>query len=253
MKRKNALKRINLNAMVGFAESLGCRRRVLLNYFAEQLREDCGNCDNCLHPAETFPGLVAAQKVLSCVFRVNQRFGMMHIIDILRGAESQRITQYGHQRLSTYGIGKEYSGAEWTSIIRQLIHYGYLEQDITQYSILKLTELSREILRGEQELILAKPRIKIAKPSKKASNKKLKFDLEKAEDRTLFEKLRKLRKQLAEQANVPPFVVFSDASLIEMSIHRPTNEVEFLDINGVGAHKLATYGTSFLEAIAEQL
>lgn len=256
MSENEAQKRVEahkLNAMVGFAESLSCRRRVLLNYFAEQLREDCGNCDNCLHPAETFPGLVAAQKVLSCVFRVNQRFGMMHIIEILRGAESQRITQYGHQRLSTYGIGKEYSAAEWSSIIRQLIHYGYLEQDITQYSILKLTELSREILRGEHELVLAKPRIKIAKPSKKTTNKKAKFDLEKPEDQALFEKLRKLRKHIAEQANVPPFVVFSDASLIEMALNRPTSPAEFLDINGVGAHKLATYGEQFLQLINDKL
>ncbi len=252
MSENEAQKRIELhklNAMVGYAESLGCRRRVLLNYFAESLREDCGNCDNCLNPPETFSGLVAAQKVLSCVFRVNQRFGIKHIIDILRGAESQRITQFSHQRLSTYGIGKEFSVAEWTSIIRQLIHYGYLEQDITQFSILKLTSLSREILKGERELILAKPRIKIVKPTKKAASKKMKFNLDREEDKALFEKLRQLRRRLAAEANVPPFVIFSDASLIEMATNRPRDEAGFLAINGVGAHKLGVYGEDFLQVI----
>lgn len=254
MSNNEAQKRIELhklNAMFGFAESLGCRRRVLLNYFSEQLKEDCGNCDNCLNPPETFSGLIVAQKVLSCVLRVHQRFGMKHIVDILRGVESQRITQFGHERLSTYGIGKDYSVAEWMSIIRQLIHYGYLEQDITQYSVLKITPQAREILRGERELILAKPRIKIDKPSKKPSAKKMKFELDREEDKALFQKLRQLRRELALDANVPPFVVFSDASLAEMAATRPRNEAEFLDINGVGARKLAVYGQAFLSVINE--
>lgn len=252
MSQNEAQKRVEshkLNAMVGFAESLGCRRRVLLNYFSEQLREDCGNCDNCLNPPETFSAIVAAQKVLSCVFRVNQRFGMMHIIEILRGAESQRIQQLGHDRLSTYGIGKDYSAAEWTSIIRQLIHLGYLEQDITQYSILKLTSMSREILRGECELILAKPRIKITKQTKKISSKKTRLELDNDEDQGLFETLRQLRRKLSAEANVAPFIIFSDASLIEMAKNKPKDEAEFLEINGVGAHKLANYGQQFLQVI----
>jgi len=145
-----------LNAMAAFAETQSCRRRVLLNYFGETMEKDCGNCDCCAKPAETYDATVDAQKALSCVFRVNQRFGLAHVVEVLRGANTQRIRSWGHDRLSTYGIGKELSQIHWTSIFRQLIHQGYLEQDIANYSILKLTDKARPLLRGEQTLQLAK-------------------------------------------------------------------------------------------------
>jgi len=237
-----------LNCMAGFAESLICRRRVLLNYFAEDLPEDCGNCDVCCNPPETYDATIDVQKALSCVYRVGQRFGLMHVIDVLRGADNQRLRQYGHQQLSTFGIGAEHSKETWASIFRQLIHLGYLEQDISRFSILRLTEKARPLLRKEIVCHLAKPRLTITeKLPRKTKTKKNIADLD--YDENLFALLRKLRKTLADDAQVPPFVVFSDASLAEMSVRLPKTESEFLEINGVGERKLATYGPAFLEII----
>lgn len=235
-----------LNAMVALAEAQTCRRRVLLNYFAEALDTDCGNCDICLNPPETFDATVDAQKALSCVYRVRQRFGVMHVVDVLRGKASERIKNYGHDKLSTFGIGGEHSQQQWLSIFRQLIHLGYLEQDIANYSILKLTEKARPLLRGEQQIILAKSRLVLEKPAKK-SRKKAAVATSEAD---LFERLRVLRKRLADSAGVPPFIIFSDATLVEMTEHKPQNAAEFLEINGVGERKLAAYGDDFLREIA---
>lgn len=238
-----------LNCMTAFAESQTCRRRVLLNYFNEQLNEDCGNCDICLNPPETYDATIDAQKALSCVYRLQQRYGVNYVIDILRGKEEERIKRLAHDQLSTYGIGKELSQTEWYSVFRQLIHLGYLEQDIANYSVLKLTEQARVILRGETKLILAKPRIKQAEPKKVSTKKVAAQNLE--YDKRLFEKLRQVRKMLAEKAAVPPFVIFSDASLIEMAAYLPTTETEFLAINGVGQKKLESYGDVFIDAITQ--
>jgi ATP-dependent DNA helicase RecQ len=238
-----------LNAMIGFAEAQTCRRRVLLNYFSEALEIDCGNCDTCLNPPETFDGTIAAQKVLSCVYRVKQKFGIKHVIDVLRGSDNQRITQFGHQHISTYGIGKEYSTAEWTSIVRQLIHRGYLEQDITHFSTLKLRSQCKNLLQGKESITLAKPRISIVKTPKKSIKTKAKLEISTGIDQSLFERLRQLRKSLADQANVPPFYIFSDATLIEMALKKPQDEPSFLSIHGVGHHKLNTYGKIFMAEI----
>jgi len=236
-----------LNSMVGFAESLTCRRRVLLGYLGETLDQDCGNCDVCLDPPETFDATVAARKVLSCVYRVRQRFGLKHVVDVLRGSDTERIRNFGHERLTTWGIGMEHSHAEWTSLVRQLIHRGYLIQDIADFSVLKLTPRALQLLRGEEMIQLAMPRIR-EKPAKKKS-RKITVDLEESELR-LFETLREIRKHLAQDLGVPPYVIFGDASLLEMCRERPTNEEEFLDITGVGQVKLERHGAIFLEAIA---
>lgn len=241
-----------LTAMVGFAEALSCRRRVLLNYFSEQLAEDCGNCDTCLNPPETFDATTSAQKVLSCVYRLNQRFGMKYVIDVLRGSENQRIKQFNHDKLSTYGIGNEFSVPEWTSLVRQLIHRGFLKQDISNYSVLTLTLESREVLKGEKKVTLAKPRIKIVKQAQKKSKKKEIGELTSDAEYTLFERLRILRKQLADAAGVPPFVIFSDASLTDMVLKKPKDNQGFLDVNGVGQHKLTKYGEDFLREISSE-
>ncbi|MGD8976645.1 MAG: DNA helicase RecQ [Gammaproteobacteria bacterium] len=235
-----------LQAMVGLAESLSCRRRVLLGYFGEELAADCGNCDVCLDPPETFDATVAAQKVLSCVYRVGERFGVRHVVDVLRGADTERIRRLGHDRLSTYGIGAEMSDAEWISLTRQLIHLGLLSQDVANYSVLKLTEKSRPVLRGDQTLRLARPRIREAKKKKRARSA---VGLGPA-DEALFESLRALRKRLAGDQGVPPYVVFGDATLVEMSQRKPASEAELLDITGVGQVKLERYGNEFLDAIA---
>ncbi|MDT8320320.1 MAG: RQC domain-containing protein, partial [Xanthomonadales bacterium] len=235
-----------LNAMVGFAESLTCRRRVLLGYLGEVLRGDCGNCDICLDPPERFDASEAARKVLSCVYRVGQSFGIKHVVDVLRGADNERIRKFGHDRLSTYGIGQEFSQAEWLSITRQLIHRAYLRQDIEAFSVLKLTPQALAVLRNEEEVELARPRTR-AQAKKRTGTAPVELD---AGEQRLFERLRELRKNLAEERGVPPYVIFGDASLLEMSRKRPASEEEFLEINGVGQVKLERHGEAFLKAIA---
>jgi ATP-dependent DNA helicase RecQ len=235
-----------LNAMVGFAESLTCRRRVLLGYFGEELAADCGNCDVCLDPPERFDGTVVAQKALSCVYRVGERFGLRHVVDVLRGADTERIRRLGHDRLSTHGIGADLSEPEWTSIIRQLIHRGYLSQDVSNYSVLRLTPAARPLLRGEESLELARPRVR----QKKAATPKSAAGLDPAEA-ALFDHLRGLRKRLADEQGVPPYVVFGDATLVELARRRPATEQELLDVTGVGQVKLERYGKTFLDAIRD--
>ncbi|MGA9574797.1 MAG: DNA helicase RecQ [Lysobacterales bacterium] len=237
-----------LNAMVGFAESLTCRRRVLLGYLGEQMSADCGNCDVCLDPPEKYDATEAARKVLSCVYRVGQSFGVKHVVDVLRGADNERIRKFDHERLTTFGIGAEYSAAEWMSIVRQLIHRGYLLQDIAAFSVLKLTPSALGLLRGEETLELARPRLKetVRKKKRKAGPVE---DLSE-DDLRLFETLREIRKQLAEEQGVPPYVIFGDVALVEMSRERPSTPAEFLQINGVGEVKLERHGAVFLDAIA---
>lgn len=241
-----------VNAMASFAESQTCRRQVLLNYFGERQSQACGNCDICLDPPKQYNGLEDAQKVLSCVYRLEQKFGIHYMIEVLRGSNNQRVRQYGHDKLSTYGIGKEQSSEHWLSVTRQLIHLGLLVQDITQHSVLRLTPTARPILRGEQNLQLALPRTKTIK------NKRQKSDLNLSEDeRRLFALLKNLRKQIADEEiskksgikGIPPYVVFNDASLVEMAQNQPQNENEFLAINGVGQEKLRRYGQQFLHRI----
>ena len=234
-----------LNAMAGLAESVTCRRRVLLNYFGEQLEEDCGNCDVCLDPPERFDATEAAQKALSCVYRVGQRFGVGYVVSVLRGADNERIRSLGHEKLSTWGIGADRSEQEWISIIRQLIHHGYLVQDIASYSVLKLTESARPLLRGEQALELARPRIR-----ERTAVKKRPAAGQGPYDESLFEELRGLRKRLADEEGVPPYIVFGDATLIQMARDKPLDERELLTVTGVGQHKLEKYGNRFLDAIA---
>ncbi len=238
-----------LNAMVGFAESLTCRRRVLLGYLGESLKKDCGNCDVCLDPPERFDATEAARKVLSCVYRVGQSFGIKHVVDVLRGADNERINKFGHSHLSTYGIGMEYSHAEWMSIARQLIHRGYLVQDIAAYSVLKLTPQALSVLRNAEKVELARPRIH-EKTQKKTVAAAMDLDID---DLRLFESLRELRRQLALENGVPPYVIFGDATLVEMSRVRPRNENEFLGINGVGQVKLERHGSAFLKVISSDL
>lgn len=236
------------NAMAAFAEAQTCRRQVLLNYFGEASQQACGNCDICLDPPQRFDGTELAQKALSCVYRVGQSFGMHHVIDVLRGSQGQKITELGHDKLSTYGIGKDKSHDYWLSVLRQLIHYGLLQQDITRHSVLQLLPAARPVLKGETSLQLAIPRLS-APTSPKAGKIQQKQDY----DRLLFSKLRALRKQIAERTDVAPFVVFSDASLIEMAQQMPISRSDFLAISGVGQTKLARYGDEFLDLIAEYL
>ncbi len=233
-----------LNAMVAFAESGTCRRRALLGYFGENLEADCGNCDICLNPPQRYDASEDARKALSCVYRVGQRFGIGYVIDVLRGAKTQRIFDLHHDQLSTYGIGRDHNQDHWSHLLRQLIHYGYLQQDIGNYSVLKLTEAARPLLRGEIELTITKPRVK---PGRKKRPERKIVGLE--YDQELFNQLRILRKQIADRDAVPPYVVFGDASLAEMAATLPTDKEAFLQINGVGQAKLQRYGHEFIEEI----
>ncbi len=237
-----------LNLMSAFAEAQTCRRQVLLNYFGEYHAKPCGNCDICLDPPKTYDGTEDAQKALSCVYRVGQRFGMGHVIEVLRGAQSQRIRELGHDKLSTYGLGKDQSHEYWLSVLRQLIHKGLLVQNITRHLVLQLTEAARPVLRGEQPLELAVPRTELLS-AKKLRRREL--ELAQGEDAALFRELRKLRKQLAEEEGIPPYVVFNDATLLELAQFKPTTDAEMLMINGVGYRKLERFGEAFLECIRE--
>jgi ATP-dependent DNA helicase RecQ len=179
---------------------------------------------------------------------VGERFGVKHVVDVLRGADTERIRKLGHDRLSTYGIGDEMGAAEWASIARQLIHRGFLNQDIANYSVLKLTPKARPVLRGEESLELARPRIR-EKATKRKKTPKRAESLEPA-DMELFEALRALRKELADEQGVPPYVIFGDVTLVQMSRDKPSTEEELLEITGVGQVKLERHGDEFLAAIA---
>lgn len=244
-----------MNAMVNFAQSQICRRRVLLNYFDEKCETDCGNCDICINPPATYDATVDAQKALSCVYRAGQRFGMMHLVDILRGAEKERLLKMRHNQLSTYGIGKHLSANAWSNLFRQLIHLNYLEQDIGNYSILKLTPEAWPLLRGEIKLILPEPRVEIneEKPATSKTAKAKKTLKAPSSDPALFQKLRTLRKQLADEAKLPPYIIFNDATLTEMSHFKPQDEEGFLAINGVGKKKWVAYGEVFMNMIKSYL
>ncbi len=235
-----------LNAMISFSEATTCRRRVLLNYFDEAMNRDCGNCDICLDPPETFDAREDAQKALSCVYRLDQGFGMKYVIDVLRGADNERMRARRHNRLSTYGIGKERSEEEWSAIFRQLIHRGFLVQDVASYSVLKLTKAAKPLLRGEMELELARPRIRARV---KKSDKRRK-QMDSPHDEALFDQLRSLRKTIADEMGVPPYIVFGDAALIHMSQLKPATPDEMLQVNGVGQAKLEKFGERFLASIA---
>ncbi len=236
-----------LNTMVGFGEAQCCRRRVLLGYFGEKLEPDCGNCDICLHPPEVIDVTEDARKALSCVYRVGQRFGIGHVIDVLRGSKNQRLMQLRHDQLSTYGIGKDKAQEYWGGLLRHLVQHGYLHQDLDNYSVLTLTATAKPLLQGNISVQMAKPRTRPVTPVKTPSTKKRAADFE--YDQGLFDRLRALRKQLADQEGVPPFVIFSDATLAEMAARRPQDREAMLLINGVGRHKLEHYGNQFLEAI----
>jgi ATP-dependent DNA helicase RecQ len=234
-----------LNAMVAYAEALTCRRRALLAYFGDQRDHDCGNCDICTDPPRRFDASELARKAISCVYRVGERFGARHVIDVLRGAKGQRILDLRHNELTTYGIGADLSSAEWDNILRQLIHLGYLVQDFTRFGALGLSPAARPVLKGETLVVLGLPR-DVAKVEEKTRRKS---GVGEGIHRALFEELRALRKQMADASGVPPFVVFSDATLVEMSASRPRDERELLSVTGVGEHKLRKYGQQFLAAI----
>lgn len=236
-----------LNAMVAYGEALTCRRRALLSYFGDQRDHDCGNCDICTDPPQRFDATVQAQKALSCVYRTGERFGMMHLIEVLRGSKNQRVLDLKHDKLSTWGIGADTPATQWENIIRQLIHLGYLTQDFTRFGALSLSSAARPVLKGEMGVTLGMPRntVETVERTRKRAGAKKDYD------QALFDKLRALRKQIADAAKLPPFVVFSDATLAEMSRSYPQNLQQMRQVSGVGDRKLQQYGDAFLAEIRQ--
>jgi ATP-dependent DNA helicase RecQ len=233
-----------LNALLGFCESTQCRRQVLLGYFGETLAEPCGNCDTCLTPVESWDGTLAAQKALSCCYRTEQRFGVNYLIEVLRGKETERIRRFGHDRISTFGIGQELTADQWKSVYRQLVAAGLAAVDIEGHGALKLTEESRPVLRGERRLWLRRdPERRRAAGGQRASAGETPLD---SESSLLWERLRAHRRELAQSQGVPPYVIFGDATLREMVIYRPRSPAELSCISGVGVVKLERYGDGFL-------
>jgi ATP-dependent DNA helicase RecQ len=244
--------RAQLQQIIHYADSSGCRRGELLRYFGEIFPGDnCGGCDNCLSPRSTFDGTQAALKFLSCVYRVVQKsgfgVGLNHIVEVLTGAETDKIRRWRHETLSTYGIGGEHSRAEWLAIGRELIRLGYLTQLAEKFSVLELTAEGRAALRDRRKIVLTTPVTAPAAPEKRARAGEI------ACDETLFEQLRRLRKRLADERNLPAYIVFSDVALRQMARYYPAGPGEFMRISGVGEKKLAEYGAAFLAEIASYL
>ncbi len=242
------VERHKLDAMLGLCELTTCRRQALLSYFGETPPGPCGNCDTCLDPPDTWDATVPAQKALSCVHRTGQRFGVNYLIDVLLGKEDDRIKRFGHDRLTTYGIGKELNANEWRGVFRQLISRGLLTVDLEGHSGLRLTDLSRPVLRGETPLMLRRDAIPERSKKVKALRAVRGAFFQDA-DRRLWEALRVRRLELAREQGIPPYVVFHDTTLVEMVEHRPRTLKELAYISGVGERKLAAYGDDFIDVI----
>ncbi|MBW4641625.1 MAG: DNA helicase RecQ [Goleter apudmare HA4340-LM2] len=230
-----------LRQMIDYAEGTDCRRTIQLGYFGERFAGNCGNCDNCRYPKPVEDWTIEAMKFLSCVARCKERFGMLHIIDVLRGAKNQKITLNQHDQLSTYGIGKDRTVDEWRMLGRSLLHQGLLEQTSDGYSVLKLNALSWEVMRRQRTVSVAVPVAQ--KITWEEGNAKA------AEMEILLQKLRSLRKKLADEQSVPPYVVFPDSTLKLMTQVQPKTLTEFGKLSGVGSHKLSQYGEKFLAEI----
>lgn len=240
-----------LDAMLGLCELTSCRRQALLRYFGNELSEPCGNCDTCLEPPETWDATAAAQKALSCAHRTGQRFGVSYLVDVLLGKQDERILRFGHDKVSTYGIGKELNQSEWRDLYRQLIARGLLAVDLEGHGGLRLIETSRPVLRGEQSLYLRKLSRKAKAKSRERKTNTGAGRFDDAGKRQLWELLRSRRQQLADEQGVPAYMIFHDATLAEMVENQPENLAQLANISGVGERKLADYGEAFLDVLNE--
>jgi ATP-dependent DNA helicase RecQ len=248
---RKRLEHRKLDALVGYCETMRCRRQVLLDNFGEALPRPCGNCDNCLSPPESWDGTEAARKALSCVYRTGQRFGAAHLIDVLRGADTERIHQFGHDRLGVYGIGTDLDARSWRGVFRQLVALGLLEVDAEGHGGLRLAEAARPVLRGEQTVLLRKEALR-KRGRERGEARAVRAAAEVASaDRPLFEALRGLRTRLAREQGVPPYVIFHDATLREIARQRPQTPGDLALIGGIGAGKIERYGDEVLDVVAE--
>ena len=249
--RRKRLEVRKLDAMLGYCELTTCRRQTLLAYFGETLPDPCGNCDNCLTPVASWDATEACRKALSCVSRTGQRFGAGYLIDVLRGLGNERIRRFGHDRIPTHGVGADLDAHRWRSVFRQLVARGLLSVDMEGYGSLKLTEASRPVLRGEEEVLMRRD----LRPGRAPKRRKPKEPLPPPDpatwDEELWEALRTRRTDLAKTQKVPPYVIFHDSTLREMVEQRPRTLEEFERLSGVGETKLRRYGEEFLAVIAE--
>jgi len=253
---RKRLERQKLDALLGYCESTTCRHQTILRYFGEEHPGNCGECDNCLEPVDTWEATRAAQMALSCVYRTGQRFGAGHLSDVLIGKATERVEKFNHQRLSTFGIGKELNASQWSSVYRQLVAGGLLESDIEAYGGLKLTEAARPILRGEQAVWLrrdADPAIREASRNAQRAGRtaKSREPFAGANDDPLWLALKAKRLELAREQGVPPYVIFHDSTLLDMLKRHPATLDELAQVSGVGQAKLARYGEAFLEVLKD--
>ncbi|MBN8973238.1 MAG: DNA helicase RecQ [Rhizobiales bacterium] len=245
--QRKRMERQKLDALLGLAETAGCRRQVLLSYFGDH-SEPCGNCDTCAEPPELFDGTIAAQKALSCIYRTGERFGQAYIVDVLLGIENERIAQFGHDRLSTFGIGTEHDNRAWRAILRQLIALRLIDVDLAGHGGLSIASAGRDFLRDKPTLMLRVPAPPRARRSKTARSAAPSAVTE--ADHDLFEALRRKRTELARAQNVPPYVIFHDKTLIELAATRPASRSAMAKVPGIGDAKLERYGEAFLAVIA---
>jgi ATP-dependent DNA helicase RecQ len=248
---RKRLEHRKLEALLGYCETGSCRRQHLLASFGEAHSGSCGHCDNCLSPPQTWDATEAARKALSCVYRTGQRFGAGHVIDVLRGSDGERIRQFGHDQLSTFGIGTELDARAWRSVFRQLVALGLLEVDVEGYGALRFTAASRAVLTGTQPVHLRREAARLSRrerSDRSTGSASGSIPLA-AHDTPLFESLRELRARIAKEQNVPAYVIFHDATLRAIASARPRSHGELAGISGVGTAKLARYGAAVLAAV----
>jgi len=249
------VQRQKLDALIGLSELVSCRRQALLAYFGEHLAEPCGNCDNCLEPPETIDGTTLARMALSAVYRTGQRFGVGYLVDVLTGKSDPRIARNGHDRLSVWNIGHATPATEWRALFRQLVAAGHLVPDAEGHGTLSLNEAARPLLRGETQLRMRRL-VELPSPRRGKAEAAGRGKAGRAaallnpQDQAVFEALRVLRSELAAQANVPPFVILHDRSLMELAQKRPANLTALSSISGLGERKIARYGDALLQAIS---
>jgi ATP-dependent DNA helicase RecQ len=248
---RKRVERRKLDALLGYCESTSCRRQQLLASFGETYPGHCGHCDNCMEPPRTWDATDAARKAMSCIYRTGQRFGALHVIAVLRGEDSERIRQLGHDRLSTYGIGQDLDERAWRGVLRQLVALDLIEVDAEGFGSLRLTSTSRDVLTGGRRVELREeaPRTRRTRRTRDAAQASAATVLG-AADQPVFESLRELRARLAKEQNVPAYVIFHDSTLRAIAEQRPRNQTELGAISGVGAAKLSRYGAAVLESIA---
>ena len=240
------VERHKLDAMLGYCETVTCRRQMLLQYFGEA-GAPCGNCDTCLAPPQTWDGSLAAQQALSTVYRTGQRFGAGHLIDVLLGKATERMKSLGHDQLKTFGLGNDFDDKRWRSVFRQLVATGLLRVDVTGYGALLLNETSRPVLRGEQPVHF-RQEVEVEKRRTTKTRTKVPLDLP-ADRHELLEALRTLRRKLAEEQGVPSFVIFHDSTLMQLVTQRPQSRAQLAEISGIGAQKLDRYGAPLLDVL----